>query len=94
MFIPELSVIASPVTPQLGTVRMWKTTTEGDRSQQCPETHPFAYDNVNTFKISEMYLNICLKGNKCCATWQEWDVSEGSFVEFHGSDYEFVSFGL
>ena len=44
--IPELSIIASPVTPQSDTVLMWNKTTEEDRNQQCPETHPFAYDNV------------------------------------------------
>ena len=42
----------------MATLMLWNSTTEEDRDQQCPQSHPFAFDKVKIFKFFFIKLNV------------------------------------
>ena len=48
----EVYVVGSPVeSPEMATLMLWNSTTEEDKDQQCPQSHPFAFDKVEIFRF-------------------------------------------
>ena len=47
----EIKIETNPdFVPTKRTVMMWNNVTEDDLNQECPQSHPFAFDRVLTIK--------------------------------------------
>ena len=69
----EMEIFSSALETEWKTVYMKKT--KVGFNQECPESHPFAFDLVNLINFRGPISFFSFKGRKCCVTYRERDIS-------------------